>query len=319
MPKISIIIPTFNHAAYLGQCLDSVLAQDFTDWSAVIVDDASTDGADAIIVRYTERDRRFKSIRHETNYGPAKLSLTHNEALSSDDSEYVTVLEGDDYWPTARLTELNASLDTNDAVLAHGDAYTFEKGKTAYFSHAFAPAVKNNLPLGAALEYFFKCANPVIAQSAMARRKALENIGGFAQIPSLFMVDYPTWFKLAFTGRFNYIPKPLGYWRRHAQAMTVNYREKLLTGSIDFARGLYAEKRNAITSLNLDGVISGSDIGYLAEKALCRHFMENGELGKAGEAFARLSGAGAGAKKPFGDKAKEYALMIEIFIRSLFV
>ncbi len=63
--KFSIIIPVYNVAQYLRECLDSVLAQTFTDWEAICVDDGSNDGSGAILDEYAAKDKRFRVIYGE--------------------------------------------------------------------------------------------------------------------------------------------------------------------------------------------------------------------------------------------------------------
>ena len=65
-PFFSIIIPVYNVAPYLRECLDSVVAQTFTDWEAICVDDGSTDGSGAILDEYEAGDKRFRVI-HQRN------------------------------------------------------------------------------------------------------------------------------------------------------------------------------------------------------------------------------------------------------------
>ena len=65
MPKISVIIPVYNVEKYLRRCLDSVLAQTFTDWEAICVNDGSSDNSAQILAEYAERDPRFKIITKE--------------------------------------------------------------------------------------------------------------------------------------------------------------------------------------------------------------------------------------------------------------
>jgi len=67
-PFFSIIIPVYNVAPYLRECLDSVLAQTFTDWEAICVDDGSTDGSGAILDEYAAKEPRIKVI-HPKNAG----------------------------------------------------------------------------------------------------------------------------------------------------------------------------------------------------------------------------------------------------------
>ena len=85
MKKFSIIIPVYNVAPYLRECLDSVLAQTLTDWEAICVDDGSTDGSGAILDEYAARDQRFRII-HQPNSG---VSAARNVALDMVRREWI--------------------------------------------------------------------------------------------------------------------------------------------------------------------------------------------------------------------------------------
>lgn len=101
-PSFSIIIPVYNVAPYLRECLDSVLAQIFSNWEAVCVDDGSTDGSGAILDEYAARDIRFKVI-HQGNAG---VSAARNVALEAATGEWVTFLDADDKINAERLNAL---------------------------------------------------------------------------------------------------------------------------------------------------------------------------------------------------------------------
>lgn len=90
--KLSIIIPVYNAAQYLCACLDSVLAQTFTDFEVICVDDGSTDGSGAILDEYAKKDSRFVII-HQKNAG---AWAARNVALDSARGEWVTFVDADD-------------------------------------------------------------------------------------------------------------------------------------------------------------------------------------------------------------------------------
>ena len=91
-PVFSIIIPVYNVAPYLHECLDSVLAQTFPDWEAVCVDDGSVDGSGMILDKYAVEDKRFRVI-HQKNSG---VSVARNVALNSIKGEWFIFLDSDD-------------------------------------------------------------------------------------------------------------------------------------------------------------------------------------------------------------------------------
>ena len=112
----SIIIPVYNVAPYLRDCLDSVLTQTFTDWEAICVDDGSTDGSGAILDEYAARDPRFRVI-HQPNAG---VSAARNKALAKAKGVWIAFLDGDDMLHRQMLSIL-----ANVAKSSHSDAIRF--------------------------------------------------------------------------------------------------------------------------------------------------------------------------------------------------
>lgn len=96
---ISVIIPAYNAQAYLRECLESVLAQSFTDWEALVVDDGSTDGTLAIAEALAAEDGRIK-VFSTPNGGPSKA---RNHGLDRATGEWVTFLDSDDRLMTGAL------------------------------------------------------------------------------------------------------------------------------------------------------------------------------------------------------------------------
>ena len=93
MPKVSIIVPVYKAEKYLHRCVDSILAQTFTDWECILVDDGSPDGSGAICDEYAAKDARIKVI-HKENGGP---SSARNYGLDVVKAEYVWFVDSDDW------------------------------------------------------------------------------------------------------------------------------------------------------------------------------------------------------------------------------
>lgn len=104
-PTISIIIPAYNHAAWLEQALDSVAEQSFKSWELIILDDASRDQSWSLINAWVKRHPQFaiRCVQHAQNQGaPATL----NEGLALAQGDYVAILNSDDVWYPQRLERL---------------------------------------------------------------------------------------------------------------------------------------------------------------------------------------------------------------------
>ena len=93
MPKLSVIIPVYKVEKYIHKCIDSVLAQSFTDYELILVDDGSPDNCPQICDEYAKKDERIKVI-HKQNGG---LSDARNTGLDEVKGEYIYFLDGDDY------------------------------------------------------------------------------------------------------------------------------------------------------------------------------------------------------------------------------
>lgn len=96
---ISIIIPVYNAERYLHQCIESVIAQTFEDWEAILVNDGSKDGSFAICQEYAAKDKRIKVI-DKSNEGP---SSARNTGLEQARGEYVYFMDADDWGETKFL------------------------------------------------------------------------------------------------------------------------------------------------------------------------------------------------------------------------
>ena len=119
-PKISIIIPMYGVEKYLRRCLDSVLNQTFSDWTAICVDDGSPDRSGDIAEEYAARDKRFIVV-HQENGG---LSDARNTGMKYANGEYIMFLDSDDFIhpQTMEMTYYMAMRDDTDVV-----AFTYDR------------------------------------------------------------------------------------------------------------------------------------------------------------------------------------------------
>lgn len=91
-PLVSVIVPCYNQADYLREALDCVLAQTYTNWECVIVDDGSNDNSCAVAQEYLNKDTRFAYLYQE-NQGP---SVARNNGIQHSSGEYILPLDADD-------------------------------------------------------------------------------------------------------------------------------------------------------------------------------------------------------------------------------
>ena len=145
-PKVSVVVPAYNLARYLGRAIDSALAQ---DWPAealevIVVDDGSTDETQQVLGAYGERIR----VVRQDNGG---LVRAVDRGLAEVTGDYVALLDADDEWPTDRLTRHVAFLEAHPEVgLVHGDM-TIIDAEGAVLSPSFFEANGTHLTRGRVL------------------------------------------------------------------------------------------------------------------------------------------------------------------------
>lgn len=95
MPKVSVILSTYNGSKFIGRAIESVLNQNFQDFELIIIDDGSTDNTFQIINQWAKKDKRIIILKNEKNLGVPK-SL--NRGLKVAKGEYVALIDDDDEW-----------------------------------------------------------------------------------------------------------------------------------------------------------------------------------------------------------------------------
>lgn len=221
MPEVTIITPTYQHEAFIGPCIESVLAQTVGDWEMVVVDDASTDRTGEVVASY--QDPRIVYDRREARGGAEALQGAYERALLRSAGRYVAILEGDDRWPTDKLeVQLQAFEDGVDLTWGVG-AVIDEGGLELGRIDTLRPRrVHVDLDPSAAFRSLLRRNIVAPTCTAMVRRTALDAVGGFRASPHRFLVDLPTWMALASrgSGRFRFVRHLLGFWRRHPGQQT---------------------------------------------------------------------------------------------------
>jgi len=115
-PLVSIIIPTFNRAHLIGETLDSIMAQTYTNWECIIVDDGSTDGTDKVMAEYIAKDPRFQYHHRPKDRLPGG-NAARNYGFEVSKGEYVNWFDSDDIMLPSKLKvkikhfEKNKNLD----------------------------------------------------------------------------------------------------------------------------------------------------------------------------------------------------------------
>ena len=199
MPRVSVIIPTYNRCNVLERAIRSVLDQTFQDFELLIIDDHSSDDPHKVIEAID--DARIKYIRHESNKGP---SAARNTGIRNSSCAYIAFLDDDDEWLPEKLGLQLALLESSPLEI--GGVYTGYESVDSFSGkilHISRPIHTGNI-------YNILLINNCIGSTStiLLKRVCFEVAGSFDENLSNFE-DYDLWIRIAKYFQFYYIPSPL--------------------------------------------------------------------------------------------------------------
>lgn len=202
---MSVVIPTYNRAADLARCLDSLVAQTFREFEVLVCDDGSTDGSSEVVRRY---ERRLDVSYHwaENFGGPAR---PRNNGARLARAEYVALLDSDDWWAPRKLEASVGPLDAGADLVYHDMLMVRSATQKRFWRHSRTRRLSSPV-----YEDLLKNGNGLSTSSVVVRRKVLLDIGGFSEERGLIAwEDYDAWLRIArLTERFVRLDEPLGYY-----------------------------------------------------------------------------------------------------------
>ncbi len=212
MPKVSVILTSFNHEKYICEAIESVLHQTFTDFELIIWDDASSDNSWHLINNYS--DLRIKTYLNDERSGPV---FGINKAISEVASgEYIAIHHSDDVWEPDKLEKQVAFLDGHDdvgavftnAIIISEDGSLFAD-KTHFYSNIFDQP--NRTKYGW-LNFFFNSGNALCHPSILIRKTCSKDCGPYT--PGLAQLcDFDMWIRLCLKYEIHVIPEKLTKFR----------------------------------------------------------------------------------------------------------
>jgi CDP-glycerol glycerophosphotransferase len=219
-PEVSIIVPVYDVEAYLGECLDSILSQDFTDFELVAVNDCSNDGSAAILRRYGAAERRIRIVELSENVG---LGRARNAGLDHAKGKYVWFIDSDDtIVPGALRALVDRAHDTEAELVLCGWTRDFERQRRAGTGEAVLAAAPR---LFTVAEYPKALRILQVAWNKLIRRDLLDRTG--LRFVSGWYEDTPfTYPLLAGARSITALPDALVRYRQRPGAITKTWSER---------------------------------------------------------------------------------------------
>lgn len=216
MPRVSVVIPTYNCARFLGQTIDSALRQAYRDFEIIVVDDGSTDDTQQVVAGYG------KTIRYvyQSNQG---ASAARNVALSIASGEFIAYLDADDLWIADKLSRQVEYLDAHPACgFLHTEVSVIDEQNKVLHTR-FNYETNRPVPQGLCIRELLLRSH-IQTLTVLERRTAFDDAGMFdLRLP--VAQDYLHWLGVVLRGyEVGYLAEPLGQYRWRAGSLMSSQR-----------------------------------------------------------------------------------------------
>jgi glycosyltransferase involved in cell wall biosynthesis len=212
-PLVSVVIPTFNAAAFVEQAVQSALTQSYKSLEVIVVDDGSTDTTSDALQPFRERITYI----HQSNQGP---SAARNRGIRTARGELIAFLDADDVWMPEKLAEQVCAITATPRLgLVHSDVLEGD-----YQSQQYRARGDGREFVGDCYARLF-VGNRIITSSVLLRRTVVEELGMFDErISKPSAEDYDLWLRIARSYEFGFSARPLVYYRLHANNASNNLK-----------------------------------------------------------------------------------------------
>jgi glycosyltransferase involved in cell wall biosynthesis len=211
-PVVSVVIPTYNQAGLLDAALQSVIAQTFADWEAIVVDNYSEDATRETVEALHDPRIRYVQFRNQ-----GIIAASRNQGISLARGEYIAFLDSDDLWYPEKLSSCLALLSQGTDALSHGMQVRTNGILTRTIVPSF-PEKKLHETL------LFRGNVGIITSAVMVRSAVLERYGVFSEDPQIVTAeDYDLWLRLAGASvKWGFLPALLGEYTVHGKNASRN-------------------------------------------------------------------------------------------------
>lgn len=211
-PLVSVVIPTYNHAHFLGRALQSVLDQTYENWEAIVIDNHSTDNTDAVMQRFADPRITYLKIHNK-----GVIAASRNLGIRTAKGEWVAFLDSDDWWTSNKLQvcfeAINGSVDFvyHDLEIVRGQPVFFKRKK-----------IRSRQIKEPALIDLILAGNLIANSSVVVRKRLLDQVGGIDEsVEMIAAEDYNIWLRIAkITNSFIFLPRSLGFYFLHNQGIS---------------------------------------------------------------------------------------------------
>jgi glycosyltransferase involved in cell wall biosynthesis len=240
-PLVSVVIPTYNHARYLGRALQSVLDQTYVNWEAIIIDNNSTDNTDEVMASFANTRITYLKIHNN-----GVIAVSRNAGIQAAKGDWISFLDSDDWWTADKLQACVDCIHDKVDLVYHDMKVVADQPRL--FRRKIIKSWQVKTPV--LLDLLLK-GNAIANSSVVVRKRLLEKIGGINEsVEMIAAEDYNTWLRIAqLTDQLVYLPRRLGYYLNHSQGVSQKDTSHAYKSAIlDFTGALNDVQRKIIAS-----------------------------------------------------------------------
>lgn len=214
-PLVSVIMPTYNNAALIGETIDSIRAQTYKNLEIIIVDDGSTDDTEQVVKKLLEADSRVRYRKIENSYSPT----ARNVGFKMAQGDYVAHIDSDDLWPENKLEIQLEALNDNPGAVVVGCVQRFtedSKGDKKFGALSFPPSqagdyVHNLLSMDH---------KQMVNLNTLCAKRSIILSDGLWDPKVHTAHDWEVWIRLAKKHPFIHTNEILQHYRKHSASVT---------------------------------------------------------------------------------------------------
>ena len=217
MPKVSVIMPCFNHSEFLPASINGVLGQTYADLELIIIDDCSSDSSWKLAQRLVRTDARVRAVRNASHRG---VSHSRNIGLQLATGEFVGFCDADDIWESDKLAfQLNLLLTHPSHQLTYCDAVIIDEN-SAMTGKRFSDLFPSPGTCNGELFHELVGRNFINTQTVLMRNECLQRVSQFDEDLKV-VEDWWYWIQLSRHCRFLYSEQPLARYRMHSRSTSL--------------------------------------------------------------------------------------------------
>ena len=243
LPLVSVVMPAYNTALYIGDAIESILNQTLQHFELIIIDDGSKDGTGDIARQYAERDERIRVIPGDHKGASHAMNLGIQEARA----DWVVVMHSDDVALPERIErQYNAAQTNPDVVIWGTDGYHINSKGQVLSRFRVGPVSIDECQAEREQNHIVQCIHP----TAMLRRDVLQAVGGY-DTDIRVAEDIDLFDRMMVYGPLVTIPEPLLGYRLHGSSLGMRrYFEQLSIAHFVIARQKHRKETGRELSLD---------------------------------------------------------------------